>query len=224
MNRQWICKAPCVPYFLSSPPASTCDVQDRSWETRVMQRRNRRQHRCTLLKLQPLPCLYSRLAKHWGQRFVPPDGGREVQKEREQLPYILLKAKFKNYKMNSCIQQHLLSAYNARSYSEHLVKTCNVPGTRFPPWGPEVWWAFGSELNGLCCLQAAFWGPEAWPHSWTLARTFWASNLSETFGCEIHPPEAPGLATHRGHTREPQCLKGLTYQRRGHTEFLAVDL
>lgn len=54
--------------------------------------------------MQPLPCLIPGLPST-KPRFVPPDGGREVQKEREQLPYILLKAKFKNYKMNSCIQQ-----------------------------------------------------------------------------------------------------------------------
>ena len=28
----------------------------------------------------------------------------------------------------------------------------------------------------------------------------------------------------RSHERASVCLKGLTYQRRGHTEFLAVDL
>ena len=54
--------------------------------------------------MQPLPSLILGLPST-KPRFVPPDGGREVQKEREHLLHILLTAKLKNYKMNSCIKQ-----------------------------------------------------------------------------------------------------------------------
>ena len=66
-----------------------------------MERTNRRQHRHT-------GSLYSVLlqaCRALSQGACPLDGGEEIQKEREQSPHILLKAKFKNHKMNSCIQQ-----------------------------------------------------------------------------------------------------------------------
>ena len=61
--------------------------------------------------MQPLPSLILGLPST-KPRFVPPDGGREVQKEREHLLHILLTAKLKNYKMNSCIKILLLININ----------------------------------------------------------------------------------------------------------------